>query len=57
MVFVEWHLIYVTKDAPVDEVTHKACQSRNPVALNLIESQVDVLRGDLVCSIMQRRAE
>lgn len=57
MVFVEWHLIYVTKDAPVDEVTHKACQSRNPVALNLIESQVDVLRSDLVCSIMKRRAE
>ena len=43
----------MTKDAPVDEVADKARQACNSVALNLIESHLDMLCGDLCGSVVQ----
>ena len=57
MVVVQRHLIDMAKDAPVDKMAHKAGQSGNSVALDLFKGHVDVLRGNLLCSVVQRLLE
>lgn len=57
MILVQWHLIHVTENAPVDKMAHKACQARNSVALNLIKGHLDVFGCDLRCRVMQGIAE
>ena len=53
VVLVEWHLVDVTEDAPVDEVADEACESGDPVTLNLLEGHMNMLRGDLIRRIVQ----
>ena len=53
VILIQWHLIHVAENAPVDEVAHKSCQACNPVALNLIESHLDMLRCDLCGSVVE----
>jgi hypothetical protein len=43
----------VPKDAPVDEMTHEASKSGDPIALDLIKSHEDVLLSDLVSRIVE----
>jgi len=47
----------MTEDTPVDEVTDQASQTGDPVAFDLREGHVDVLRGNLLSSVMKRLAE
>ena len=53
VVLVEWHLVDVAKDAPIDEMTNEACESGDPVTLDLFEGDVNMLRGDLIRRIVQ----
>ena len=57
MVLIERHLVDMTKYAPVYEMTDEACESGDPITLNLIESHFNVLFCNLFCSIMERLTE
>ena len=47
----------MAKDAPVDKMAHEAGQSCNSVALDLFKGHVDVLRGNLLRSVVKRLLE
>ena len=53
VILVKRHLVDVAKDAPVYEMTHEASKSGDPIALDLIKSQEDVLLSDLVSRIVE----
>lgn len=53
VILVERHLVDVTKDAPVYEMTHEASKSGDAIALDLIKSHEDVLLSDLVSRIVE----
>ena len=57
MVFVEWHLVNVSKYAPIDEVGYEAGKPGNSIALNLLKRHVDVLGGDLLRGVVERLSE
>ena len=53
VILVQRHLIHVAENAPVNEVAHKSRQACNPVALNLIESHLYMLSGDLCSCVVE----
>ena len=57
MVLVKRHLVNVSEYTPVDEVRYEACKSGNTITLNLFKRHVNVLRSDLLCSIVERLGE
>ena len=54
MVLVEWHLVDVTENAPVYEMTNKSRQPCNSITLDLIKCHLNVHLGDLLGGIMKR---
>ena len=54
MVLVEWHLVDVTENAPVYEMTNKSRQPSNSITLDLIKCHLNVHLGDLLGGIMKR---
>ena len=57
MILIERHLVYVPEYTPIDEVRYEAGKPGNPIALNLFERHVDVLRSDLLSGIVERLRE
>ena len=48
MILIERHLVDVPEDAPIYEVTHKAGQAGDSLALDLFKSHVDMLGSNLL---------
>ena len=48
VILIERHLVDVPEDAPIYEVTHKAGQACDSLALDLFKSHVDMLGSNLL---------
>lgn len=57
MVLIERHLIYVTEDAPINEMADETSESGDSVTLNLLKGHIDMFSRYLACCIVKGLTE